>query len=38
MRDSRPVILVVDDTPDNISLLSGLLKEQYKVKVATNGE
>jgi putative two-component system response regulator len=38
MLDSRPVILVVDDTPDNITLLSGLLKEQYKVKVATNGE
>lgn len=38
MLDLRPVILVVDDTPDNISLLSGLLKEQYKVKVATNGE
>ncbi|WNS46279.1 two-component system response regulator [Paenibacillus sp. MMS20-IR301] len=38
MLDARPVILVVDDTPDNISLLSGLLKEQYKVKVATNGE
>ncbi|QSF46728.1 response regulator [Paenibacillus tianjinensis] len=38
MLDSRPVILVIDDTPDNITLLSGLLKEQYKVKVATNGE
>ncbi|WP_379133867.1 two-component system response regulator [Paenibacillus sp. sgz500958] len=38
MPDVRPVILVVDDTPDNIVLLSGLLKEQYKVKVATNGE
>ncbi|SES96044.1 two-component system response regulator [Paenibacillus sp. NFR01] len=38
MMKSRPVILVVDDTPDNITLLSGLLKEQYKVKVATSGE
>ncbi|AIQ51938.1 response regulator [Paenibacillus sp. FSL R7-0331] len=38
MLDLRPVILVVDDTPDNIALLSGLLKECYKVKVATNGE
>ncbi|KUP25948.1 two-component system response regulator [Paenibacillus sp. DMB5] len=38
MLDLRPVILVVDDTPDNIALLSGLLKESYKVKVATNGE
>ncbi|MBY9080245.1 two-component system response regulator [Paenibacillus sp. HN-1] len=38
MPDSKAVILVVDDTPDNIVLLSGLLKERYKVKVATNGE
>ncbi|BCG58626.1 response regulator [Paenibacillus sp. URB8-2] len=38
MLDLRPVVLVVDDTPDNIALLSGLLKERYKVKVATNGE
>ncbi|WP_042196668.1 response regulator [Paenibacillus camerounensis] len=38
MLDLRSVILVVDDTPDNIALLSGLLKECYKVKVATNGE
>ncbi len=33
----RKTILIVDDTPDNISLLSGLLKESYKIKVATNG-
>lgn len=31
-------ILVVDDTPDNLSLMSGLLKDFYKVKVASNGE
>jgi sigma-B regulation protein RsbU (phosphoserine phosphatase) len=30
-------ILAVDDTPTNISLLAGLLGEQYKVKAATNG-
>jgi two-component system sensor histidine kinase ChiS len=29
---------VVDDTPDNLSLMSGLLKDLYKVKVANNGE
>jgi putative two-component system response regulator len=34
----RPTILVVDDTPDNLSLMSGLLKDSYKVKVANNGE
>ena len=34
----RPTILVVDDMPDNLSLMSGLLKEEYKVKVANGGE
>ena len=35
---ARQTILIVDDTPDNITLLSTLLKERYKTKVATNGE
>lgn len=34
----RPTILVVDDTPDNLSLMSNLLKETYKVKLANSGE
>ena len=34
----KHTILVVDDTPDNITLLCGLLGEQYKNKVATNGQ
>ncbi|HZX29326.1 MAG TPA: two-component system response regulator [Telluria sp.] len=33
----RPTILIVDDTPDNIMLLSRLLKDRYNTKVATNG-
>lgn len=33
----RPTILVVDDTPANLSLLSSLLKDQYRIKVASNG-
>ncbi|MDL2291462.1 response regulator, partial [Desulfovibrio sp. OttesenSCG-928-F20] len=33
----KPTILVVDDTPDNITLLTSLLGEQYRNKVATNG-
>jgi putative two-component system response regulator len=33
----KPEILVVDDTPDNIMLLSRLLKEKYHTKVANNG-
>jgi len=31
-------ILVVDDTPANLSLMSSLLKDSYKVKVANRGE
>ncbi len=34
----KQTILVVDDTPDNITLLSSLLKGQYRLKVATSGE
>jgi putative two-component system response regulator len=34
----KPTVLVVDDTPDNLSLMSGLLKDLYKVKVANSGE
>lgn len=33
----KPTILVVDDTPDNITLLCSLLGDQYRNKVATNG-
>ncbi|NVO06941.1 MAG: two-component system response regulator [Rhodoferax sp.] len=35
---ARPTILVVDDTLDNLTLMSGLLKELYKVKIANSGE
>ena len=34
----QATVLVVDDTPDNVALMVGLLKDDYKVKVATNGE
>jgi putative two-component system response regulator len=34
----RPTVLVVDDTPDNLVLMSGLLKDDYRVKVANSGE
>lgn len=33
----RPTILVVDDTPDNLHLLSGIFKEEYRVRIAHNG-
>jgi putative two-component system response regulator len=35
---TKPTILVVDDTPDNLSLMSGLLRDLYTIKVAHNGE
>jgi len=35
---SRQSILVVDDTPDNISLIHALLRDSYRVRVATSAE
>ena len=37
-RTTRQTILVADDTPENIDLLSALLRQEYRVKVATSGE
>ena len=34
----KKTILLVDDTPDNLALMSDLLKYLYKIKVANNGE
>ncbi|TXH87909.1 MAG: two-component system response regulator [Rhodoferax sp.] len=34
----KPTILVVDDTPANLSLMTSLLKGRYRVKVANGGE
>jgi putative two-component system response regulator len=34
----KQTVLVVDDTPDNLTLMTGLLKDTYKTKVANNGE
>lgn len=35
---AKPVILVVDDTPANLSLMTGILQDYYQVKAATSGE
>jgi putative two-component system response regulator len=35
---TKKTILVVDDTSDNLSLMSGLLQDQYRVKLANSGE
>jgi response regulator RpfG family c-di-GMP phosphodiesterase len=34
----KATILVVDDTPDNLALMHNLLKWDYHVKIASNGE
>lgn len=38
MSSEQATILVVDDTPENIDLLVEILKADYKVKAARNGE
>ena len=35
---AKPIILVVDDTPDNLSLMSELLRDDYTIRLANNGE
>jgi class 3 adenylate cyclase len=34
----KRTVLVVDDTPDNLQLINGILKDHYQVKVARSGE
>jgi len=34
----KPKVLVVDDTPENIQVLMGTLKDEYAIVAATNGE
>jgi len=38
MGETQKTILVVDDAPANIQLLSGILRGKYKVKAATGSE
>lgn len=38
MQTSKPSILVVDDTPANLTLMTGLLQDLYQVRAATSGE
>ncbi|HTP69428.1 MAG TPA: SpoIIE family protein phosphatase [Dongiaceae bacterium] len=35
---AQKLILIVDDTPTNIGVISGALKDSYRTKIATNGE
>ncbi|WP_102947284.1 two-component system response regulator [Stenotrophomonas sp. VV52] len=36
--EQKACILVIDDTPENLSLMSELLREDYQVKLAPSGE
>jgi len=35
---TKQTVLVVDDTPENIQILNGVLRSHYKIKAAPNGE
>jgi putative two-component system response regulator len=35
---ATPVVLIVDDTPENLTIVNGLLKDEHRTKVANNGE
>jgi class 3 adenylate cyclase/CheY-like chemotaxis protein len=34
----RKLILIVDDTPTNVAIITGVLEDSFAIKVATNGE
>ena len=38
LHSDKRLILIVDDTPDNIDVLGGILRPEYEVKVALSGE
>lgn len=38
MDKTKNTLLIVDDTPENIDILSSVLGQDYKIKVALNGE
>ena len=35
---NKKLVLVVDDTPTNVAVVSGLLKDSFRTRIATNGE
>lgn len=38
VNETRPIILIVDDSAENLHVLSGLLQSDYRVLAATSGE
>jgi len=37
-QSDRHTVLIVDDTAENLTLMNGLLKDQYRTKIANSGE
>jgi putative two-component system response regulator len=35
---SKQTVLIVDDTPENLTVMNGLLREHYRTKIANNGQ
>jgi putative two-component system response regulator len=35
--DSRPIILLIDDTPENLAFMRGVLKDHYRTRLASSG-
>ena len=35
--DQKKTVLVVDDAPANIQVVNSILKDTYKIRIATNG-
>ena len=35
--EEKKVILLVDDTPANIQIVNAILKDAYRIRIATNG-
>jgi adenylate cyclase len=36
--EGRKTLLLVDDTPDNLHVLNGILRDDYQLRIATSGE
>jgi len=34
----KPIVLITDDTPEDITILSNILRSSYRIKIATDGE
>lgn len=37
-QSDQKLVLIVDDTPTNVAVISGVLEDSFRIKVATNGE